>query len=420
MGWSVKTWVGLEKAAGISNEDLKFLSRRAHESDFSIAAPEELKKVREQFGFSAEQCDRLLGKTATWWGNHERGVVKTFRFYVQELIDRALDPENQNLSGNQLKVSEYLKSERVRVGLSCKELNNFFAGKISRWDRLEAYGIVSDAELILIKKKLAVLPTAVAEISPSVIEIKKARADAEFSMKAASKIIGHRSYWWSYCEQGKAKMKQSELDLFIERASKANASKPIMASIEKIKVARFCASLTQKEASEVMGKPEHWWGFCEVGQRKISMEMLLYFLSKVGLTEECLCTQLPKRPIESSELRSARIAMGMTIKAAAGLMGKSINWWKYREIGNVKTKAADISAFVEAAKAINDARPKIASPSEIKAARLHLNMSQREISRLTNRSPTWWNSRERGVFQMSEEQLHSLLKKANEANRSLQ
>lgn len=420
MGWSVKTWIRLEKAAGITDEDLKRLSKRAHESDFSIADPKELKKVREQFGLPAEKCDRLLGKTATWWGNHERGVVKTFRFYIQELIDRASNPANLNLSGDQLKISEHLKSERIRVGLTCKELNKMFAGKISRWDRLEAYGIVSDAELVLINKTLSRLPTVVAEIHPSVIEIMKARVDAGFSKASASKLMERRSHWWFHCEHGKAKMKQSELDLFIERAIKANASRPKIASLENIKVARFCAGLTQKEASGVMGKYENWWGYCEVGQQKISMGMLLSFIAKVGLTEECLSTPLPKRPIESSELRSARIAMGMTIKTAAGLMGKNLYWWRCRERGRVKTQAADITAFVEAAKAINEAKPKNAIPSEIKAARLRLNMSQREISRHINRSFTWWSVRERGVFQMPEDLLRSLIKTASEANRSLQ
>lgn len=84
-------WSRREKDGLILPSEIRAMAGALKAADRSIAAPSELIALRQQLCLSGFECDRLLGQTENWWGNRERGAVKTPRFYLDSLRKRYYD-----------------------------------------------------------------------------------------------------------------------------------------------------------------------------------------------------------------------------------------------------------------------------------------------------------------------------------------
>jgi hypothetical protein len=119
MGWEHDKWKNLEKQGQITPDNIRALVQAAKAADFSTAKPSELLELRTKLGISAQACDRMLGKTTSWWGNRERGIVATPRFYLKLLEDRFNEqPESHKKA---ILVAEMRKIAR-KHGFSLKQI----------------------------------------------------------------------------------------------------------------------------------------------------------------------------------------------------------------------------------------------------------------------------------------------------------
>lgn len=172
-----------------------------------------------EFGLHSQQCDRLLGKTTTWWGNHERGIAKTRRFYLDAFMERA-EPHRQSRIrasvGSESAIAEYLKNERQRIGYESRKLDSLFGKEEGWWYRLERTAVVLlESELESIDRTLSMIPDRQKYPTPG--SIATARAKSSLTQKEAGLIVNQTKEWWSCREIGHARMPLEVFRVFCKK-----------------------------------------------------------------------------------------------------------------------------------------------------------------------------------------------------------
>lgn len=122
MGWEQNKWRDLESKGQINEGHIRDLNRVVEKADVTIADISELAELRKKLGLSAEACDKLLGKSKTWWGNHEKGIVKTPRFYLA-MLKASYHQQSDEYRKNE--VVKNLKRITTAHGYGFKEIVQF-------------------------------------------------------------------------------------------------------------------------------------------------------------------------------------------------------------------------------------------------------------------------------------------------------
>lgn len=220
LGWPYKSWSKKEHAGKITTDDIATLAQRVAEADLSEAKPEEFLAARESVGLFAEECDRLLGKTPSWWLNREIGLAKAPRFYIEAMLCLALPCKRvyfDDESGQRL--LRYFIKQRIRVGNTCRDVDRALGKRKGWWFSVEAgsqkYVFESDIEALDHHFMLL----ANAEKMASQEEIRVARESFGMSRPQAAALMKWHITAWFNRECGKCKMTLRDLNKFIKLAS---------------------------------------------------------------------------------------------------------------------------------------------------------------------------------------------------------
>jgi uncharacterized protein YfiM (DUF2279 family) len=339
LGWPYKSWSKKEHASKITTDDIATLAQRVAEVDLSEAKPEEFLAARESVGLFAEECDRLLGKTPSWWLNREIGLAKAPRFYIEAMLCLPLPCKRvyfDDESGQRL--LRYFIKQRIRVGNTCRDVDRALGKRKGWWFSVEAGGqkYVFESDIEALDHHFMLLSDAEKMASPE--GIRAAREGFRMSQKQAAQLLKWSCSDWGNRERGQCNMSLRDLNRFIKLASRMPpiAAKEY-ASKQEIREARTATGLNMTQASQILGKRHDWW---------MSREKLNCRMNRDDLNRFTAITQGHREYANKQEIRDARTATGLNMTKASQVIGNDKAWWWRRERSDTRMSRADLDRFI--------------------------------------------------------------------------